>query len=308
VYITYDLKELNTELLDVLSKWEGGRNVRNSYNALELAKLYPLWYLQKLKRLPVSVSLKYKKKVFVSMPKLRYFKKTYYAWLKHLEIPKLNWVLITLTLSRDIPIQDAWANFGSWVSDFLRRFRVYLKKRYGFEQFTYLWVIEAHEDGYPHLHLLVSFPFVRVELIHSWWKDTKEGNPLSAFQGVDVKFIGRDTENIKAYLLKYLVKGHHKYWSFSLNGSKCTVRLSTLFLWYFRVRLFAMSRHLSKVKVSSSQVVIHGFIDISHFYRAYYKSLGIAFSDFYRCFYDAGTLEKDTLLLSLSQTFRNKYS
>jgi len=90
VYITYDLKELNTELLDVLSKWEGGRDVRNSYNALELAKLYPLWYLQKLKRLPVSVSLEDKKKVFVSMPKLRYFKKTYYAWLKHLEIPKLN--------------------------------------------------------------------------------------------------------------------------------------------------------------------------------------------------------------------------
>jgi hypothetical protein len=86
------------------------------------------------------------------------------------------------------------------------------------------------------------------------------------------------------------------------------VRLSTLFLWYFRVRLFAMSRHLSKVRKVSFQVVIHGFIDISHFYRAYYKSLGIAFSDFYRCFYDAGTLEKDTLLLSLSQTFRNTYS
>jgi hypothetical protein len=34
-----------------------------------------------------------------------------------------------------------------------------------------------------------------------------------------------------------------------------------------------MSRYLSKVKVSSSQVVIYGFIDISYLYSAYYKSL-----------------------------------
>jgi len=47
-YITYNLNELNPDLLDVLSDWEGGCDVRNSHNAIELAKLYVLWYLKKL--------------------------------------------------------------------------------------------------------------------------------------------------------------------------------------------------------------------------------------------------------------------
>jgi hypothetical protein len=131
-YITYSLNELNPNLLDVLSDWEGGRDMRNSHNAIELAKLYVLWHLQKLNRPPVFSS---SGKAIVSMPKLRYFRRDHYARLKHLEIPKLNWVLITLTLSRDISIQDAWAKVGTWLSDFLRRFRVYLKKKYGVDYF-----------------------------------------------------------------------------------------------------------------------------------------------------------------------------
>jgi hypothetical protein len=289
--ITYNINELNPDLLDVLSDWEGGRNVRNSHNATELAKLYVLWYLKKLNSLPVFSS---SGKTIVSMPKLRYFRRNYYAWLKHLEIPKLNWVLITLTLSRDISIQDAWAYIGTWLSDFLRRFRVYLKKKYGMEQFPYFAVLEAHQDEYPHIHLIVSFPFVKVEQIYKWWKDARTGKSLSAFQGVDVQFIGRDTEKIKAYLLKYLVKSHHTYWSFSLSSDG-----------EVRVRLFFMSRLLKRVALQTSQASLYGFLPISALYRAYYKPLGIAFTEFYRCFYDCGSLEKDGLLFSLSKVFRN---
>jgi hypothetical protein len=292
--ITYNINELNPDLLDVLSDWEGGRNVRNSHNATELAKLYVLWYLKKLNSLPVFSS---SGKTIVSMPKLRYFRRDYYAWLKHLEIPKLNWVLITLTLSRDISIQDAWAYIGTWLSDFLRRFRVYLKKKYGMEQFLYFAVPEPHQDEYPHIHLIVSFPFVKVEQIYKWWKDARTGKSLSAFQGVDVQFIGRDTEKIKAYLLKYLVKSHHTYWSFSLSSDG-----------EVRVRLFFMSRLLKRVALQSSQASLYGFLPISALYRAYYKPLGIAFSEFYRCFYDCGSLEKGGLLFSLSRAFRNMYS
>jgi hypothetical protein len=153
-YITYNINELNPDLLEVLSDWEGGRDMRNSHNAIELAKLYVLWYLKKLNSLPV---FSFSGKAIVSMPKLRYFRRNHYAWLKHLEIPKLNWVLITLTLSRDISIQDAWAKVGTWLSDFLRRFRVYLKKKYGVEQFPYFAVPEPHSDGYPHMFLSFNF-------------------------------------------------------------------------------------------------------------------------------------------------------
>ena len=223
-----------------------------------------------------------------------------------MEVPKLNWVLITLTLSRDISIQDAWAYIGTWLSDFLRRFGVYLKKKYGIEQFLYFAVPEPHQDDYPHIHLLVSFPFVKVEQIHKWWKDTRTGKSLSAFQGVDVQFIGRDTERVKAYLLKYLVKSHHKYWSFSISSDgQVRVRLATLLMWYFRVRLFFMSRLLKRVALQTSQASLYGFVRISTLYRFYYKPLGIAFSEFYRCFYDCGSLEKDGLLFCLSRAFRN---
>ena len=249
--------------------------MRNSHNALELAKLYVLWYLKKLNSLPV---FSFSGKAIVSMPKLRYFRRDHYAWLKYLEIPKLNWVLITLTLSRDISIQDAWAKVGTWLSDFLRRFRVYLKKKYGMEQFPYFAVPEPHSDGYPHIHPLVSFPFVKVEQIYKWWKDTRTGKSLSAFQGIDVEFIGRDKEKIKAYLLKYLVKSHHTYWSFSVSSDgQVRVRLSTLLMWYFRIRLFFMSRLLKRVAFETSQASLYGFVPISALYRFYYKPLGIAF-------------------------------
>jgi hypothetical protein len=126
---------------------------------------------------------------------------------------------------------------------------------------------------------------------------------------VDVQFIGRDTEKIKAYLLKYLVKSHHKYWSFSISSDgEVRVRLATLLMWYFRVRLFFMSRLLKRVSLQTSQASLYGFIRISTLYRFYYKPLGIAFSEFYRCFYNCGSLEKDGLLFCLSRAFRNMYS
>ncbi len=126
------------------------------------------------------------------------------------------------------------------------------------------------------------------------YKDRKN---LSAFQGVDVQFIGRDTEKIKAYLLKYPVKSHHKYWSFSISSDG-----------QVRVRLFFMSRLLKRVALQTSQASLYGFVPISALYRFYYKPLGIAFPEFYRCFYNCGSLEKDGLLLSLSKVFRNMYS
>jgi hypothetical protein len=105
-----------------------------------------------------------------------------------------------------------------------------------------------------------------VEQIYKWWKDTRTGKSLSTFQCVDVEFIGRDTEKIKAYLLKYLVKFHHTYWSFSISSAG-----------QVRVCLFFMSRLLKRVAFETSQASLYGFLPISAFYRAYYKPLGITF-------------------------------
>jgi len=325
-WITFKLSELDPSLLKVLSDWSGGRDARNSHNALELARLFVLWFLLQLKRLPVilkyvvpsvpkedkEVTVEYlkallgvpkKKSVVVRAPKYRAFRKGYYAWVKHLDLPKVNWVLITLTLSRDVLVmQDAWAYISKQVSEFLHRFRVYLRKVKRFTEFHYLGVIEPHGDGYPHVHILASFPFVDVEQIYAWWKS---GNvQLSAFQGVDVEFIGRDVEKVKEYVLKYLVKNHDKYWRFSLNGDEVTVRLSTLFMWYFRVPLLFMSRSIralaralrarfrAQFENSGEFGVFVGISDFWLLWRLFYKPLKIPSSEFFRGFIECGGVER----------------
>jgi len=320
-WITFKLSELDPSLLKVLSDWSGGRDARNSHNALELARLFVLWFLFQLKRLPVilkyvvpsvpkevkEVTIEHlkallgvpkKKSVVVRAPRYRAFRKGYYAHVKYLDLPKVNWVLITLTLSRDVlTMQDAWAYISKRVSEFLHRFRVYLRKVKGFTEFHYIWTIEDHEDGYPHVHILASFPFVDVQQIYSWWRDNQ--GQLSAFQGVDVEFIGRDVERVKDYVLKYLVKNHHKYWQFYIRGDEVTVRLSTLLIWYFRVPLLGMSRSLRRLvrvmrarfRAQCDNSEFGVFVGISDFWlvwRLMYKPLKIPLSEFFRGFIDCG--------------------
>jgi hypothetical protein len=71
--------------------------------------------------------------------------------------------------------------------------------------------------------------------------------------------VGKNTEKIKVYLLKYLVKSYHTYWSFSISlDGQVRVHLSTLLMWYFRVCLFFMSRLLKVVDLSASPGVYSG--------------------------------------------------
>jgi hypothetical protein len=297
--LDYSLLELDTDQLKILSDWSGGREVRNSHNALELAKLFPFWYSERAGTLSVAVD-KVNKKLSIKPPKKRAFRKNHYAWLKYLDLPKgVPWVLLTLTLRRDIELQDAWCYINRWTSDFLHRMRVYLRKVKKYTSFRYIWVVEAHQDEYPHVHILATFPFVDIHQIHQWWKS--EGVHLSAFQGVDVQFIG-GAENVKEYVLKYLVKGHHKYWSFSVyqkdGDLRCKVRLSTLFIWYFRVKLFGMSRNLRRPsKPSGGGFSFFGFTNPHKVWRVFYRPYGIAQHVFWSGFIECGGIERDIFYL-----------
>ena len=302
--IEYSLDEVDVSKLKELSDFSGGRAVRNSHNALELAKLYPVWYEKYAKGRSLKVyHFKDGKKISVSLPRLRAFRKNYYSWLKHIPLPNVRWVLLTLTLSRDISLQDAYANIGSWVRDFLQRFRVYLKKVKKFTQFHYFWVLEYHRDSYPHVHIICSFPFIEVEKIFEWWVDN-EGKQLSQFQGVDVKFIG-GSQNVKDYLLKYLVKQHSHYWAFhKLPGNRVRVKLATLFAWYFRVRIFGMSKSLLKLAkawrsswVPSPDCEFKGFTSSFHVWKAFYRTFNISPSMFWSGFIDMGSIERPDFYL-----------
>ncbi len=164
----------------------------------------------------------------------RYINPRYYARYKYLEFPQgYKWVLLTLTLRRDIPLCSAWANIGSWVSSFLHNLRTHFYRKG--VRVPYFWVIEPHKDGYPHVHILVAFPFLHVEKLQSWWR-------WSDPQGVDVRFIGSDTDQVRSYVLKYLLK--HQYVDFEVNYKEGYIEFGLIpfLLWYNRVRILGRSK------------------------------------------------------------------
>lgn len=288
--VEFDLADLDLSVLPILRDWSGGRLVRNSHNAQELSRLYVAWHLQYLGSLPVFVN-KEKRKFAIRVPNLRAFNKRYYSWLQHAKLPRGKYVLITLTLKRDIDLQDAWCYINSWVSRFLKRFRDYLRRVKKWRRFDYLGVIEVHRDGYPHVHILARFPFVSIHKIFEWWRDNQR--QLSEFQGVDVKFIGSE-ENARAYVLKYLTKAQNTYWRYEVyqdeNGNiKARVRQSTLYMWYFRVRLFFASRSIKRPKrTKPSGWQIAGLTNAHKVWKFFYRRLGIDKHQFWSGFLDRG--------------------
>ncbi len=106
----------------------------------------------------------------------------------------------------------------------------------------YFWVIEAHKDGYPHVHILVAFPFLSLEKIQSWWR-------WSDPQGVDVRFIGSDAQQVKNYVLRYLVKS--QYVDFEVNYKEGYIEFGIVpfLLWFNRVRLLGRTRGFFLVRL-----------------------------------------------------------
>jgi len=256
-YTYPDPNDLRLSLLNQKGFLEYVRSL-NEEELLNFAKLYPAWRDQRLRKCAV---LKFKSmnelgeekiEYRVYIPKLRALRRTYYYWIKDLELPKGFYRLITLTLQRKISIIEAWKNINRWISSCLHRVRTKLKRRYRVD-IHYLWTIESHKDGYPHVHILFSLGgFVKglvfeelLRIFQESWVDD-EGNRLCADQGVDIRYIGKDVEKVKEYILKYLVKEHDKTWGVKVEGGLVRVRLSTLLAWAFRVRFFGMSQKFKR--------------------------------------------------------------
>ena len=186
--------------------------------------------------------------------KSRYINVRYYSRYKYLDFPQgRKWVLITLTLSRDIDMFTAWSSIGGWVSRFLHNLRTYFYRKG--VRVPYFWVIEPHRDGYPHVHILVAFPFLPLERLQRWWS-------YSESQGVDVRFIGGDYKQVKGYVLKYLVKS--QYVDFSVRDGYIEFGLVPFLLWACRVRLLGRSRALTLRESKGEREWL--FIGIASFY------------------------------------------
>ncbi len=258
----------------------------------EWANLYPAWYMKPLRRMLVLWSSK-TRMVRVCMPKTRAHRSDYYAWVKYLPLPEGGyWYLLTLTLYREVGFERAWRNINRWTSKFLNRFRTYLRTKYGVNP-SYLWVVEVHRDGYPHVHILYRMPYIQeldiktlLSMFQSYWVDD-DGRPLCAPQGVDLEYIGRDVQRVRYYVLEYLVKSHNAYWRVELlpNGMVAFRRSSTR-IWLYKVRLFGMSQDIRAMlkekvkqggKVVASDFVFYGTISANRFHKLRYKPVGVPF-------------------------------
>jgi hypothetical protein len=174
--------------------------------------------------------------------------------------------------------------------------RVKLRREFGVDV-LYLWVVEVHKDGFPHVHILFgvskfvpALTFQRLlKIFQDAWVDD-DGRPLCAPQGVDIRYIGRDVEKVKSYVLKYLVKDHWKVWAIEVKDGLVRARLSTLLIWLFKVRLFGMSLKLRRPeKISKGKVRFHGRVPL----RAVYVRVGydVPYEDFKREFLRRGMLK-----------------
>jgi hypothetical protein len=257
------------------------------------ARLYPAWYNRKYRRM-VVVWDEANKKVRVYNPKTRAHRSDYYAWIKDLPLPQGGyWYLLTLTFKREVGFRRSWANVNRWTSKFLNRFKVYVKTKYGISV-SYIWVVEVHKDGFAHVHILFRMPFVQelnigrlVSLFVSYWVDD-DGNPLSAPQGVDLRYLGRNVQQVRDYALKYLVKNHHKYWLVKqLPDGRVAYRRSSAYMFLFRVKLFGMSQDIramlrekqekEKGKRVPSGLKFYGTISANRLHKLFYKPLGISY-------------------------------
>ncbi len=260
----------------------------------EWASLYPAWYMRAFRRMPV-LWFSDRKVVRVSVPKLRSHRSDYYAWVKWLPLPKGGyWYLLTLTFYREVGFNRAWANVNRWTSRFLNRFRTYLRTVFGVNP-SYLWVVEVHEDGFPHVHILYRMPYIQelsfqrlLSMFQSYWVDD-EGKPLCAPYGVDLKYIGRNYQQVREYVLEYLVKNHHKYWRVELlpNGL-VAYRRSTSRIWLYRVRLFGMSQDIramlrERLKREKGRggggCVFYGFVSVNRVHKLFYKPVGVSYEE-----------------------------
>jgi hypothetical protein len=180
--------------------------------------------------------------------KSRWNEEYHYGWLvgqKALDqvkgLRKVSHLVLTVSPEIIEGIIPDWCVFGSreyvticgnyLVSEFLRKLRAYKKKR-GEPNNYVCCVMEFHENGYPHFHLLFYGGWIAdLEVLKGFW-------PYSEGQGVRLGKPIRHQDNgevLARYLTRYISKDLK-------NISNKKMERIAAFLWFFRRRLYNM-RH-----------------------------------------------------------------
>jgi len=117
-------------------------------------------------------------------------------------------------------VDEAWKRVNAEVSRFMEALNKARRRKFKtLRRLGYVRVLEAHKSGYPHVH--IWFPKL------NWLWGRKK---LEKLWGNGFVFVKKCTASVAGYVLKYL--GKLKGWS----------DIALAMLWYFRLRLYSVSR------------------------------------------------------------------
>lgn len=168
-----------------------------------------------------------KLKVFNAISKSRYFSKGLKNNLRKFK-NKLNkkgrhpGVFLTLTFAqRGLTYDGVYKRLQGAIRKFLSVAKVYYKRHHYGKSFEYVWVVEFHKSGYPHIHIF--FPDLK------WLAHWKEIKRWWQFGNIKIKY--RNIKKIGSYMSSYISKHEQKN---SVVGF--------FFMWKYGIRSYGFSR------------------------------------------------------------------
>lgn len=112
-------------------------------------------------------------------------------------------IMLTMTLqpSRFEGVVDAFEKMAAERNVLLRRIELNLKRK-----FDFLWVVEPHDSGYPHLHLIVFAGWIpHIEELAKWWENRGMGL-ANGFDWSRPVRGARARKKVVQYITKYATK------------------------------------------------------------------------------------------------------
>lgn len=123
--------------------------------------------------------------------------------------------------------------------------------RYYLPKVPYVWVMEPHKSGYPHLHVII---FADVdertqEAIKKLWAKKYKAGSLENGANFTVSKPEHGIKSIRNYLMKYIVKGFLSTGSKFGEGDSWSAGelVFNALVWKHQWRLFGASRDLTKI-------------------------------------------------------------
>jgi len=215
------------------------------------------------------------------------------------KLGKSNHIVVTITIPHNIPIHEAYKLIKKRYNEVLRYFRKYYRVK------GYVGVYEVHENGYPHIHLIIFLDNWLTVFRHKGvWRFTVKKKVWDQDLSTDTKgFIDCFALRNKVKAIKYFSKYLSKFIdvnAISSNSSDINLKPYSLFVFrIFRVRPIIMSKNLMlrkfiKIKPSLYQVRR----DILKLYKLYRSSYDKFMYELSRIIheYDLGIIRKSDKL------------